>query len=118
MIDYNDAIVTFCGLDVEFILQQKSGRGHWVSKAEENLEMKTHDNEINDKNGNSLQLPHQVTKIFWERKQPHKKLNAFYHNKENLAWNRFFFIQFNTMLSKEENHVPSAFPPLHTMLLA
>ena len=35
--EYNNAIVAFCSLDVEFILQKKASRGHRVSKTEENL---------------------------------------------------------------------------------
>ena len=35
---YNDAIITLSSLYVEFILQHKACRGHWISKAEKNLE--------------------------------------------------------------------------------
>ena len=34
---YNNAIIAFCSLNVEFILQHKTSRGHWISKAKEYL---------------------------------------------------------------------------------
>lgn len=36
----NNAVITLCCLNIEFILQQKACRGHWIAKAEENLSAK------------------------------------------------------------------------------